>query len=97
MTCILYSDDYSAIGGMNAIRSAGLSIPDDISIAGYDGVTAASLMDPPITTIRQDTVKIGQTAAIKLINLIEKPKTTVEETLVIEGILEKGKTVAKIG
>ena len=96
VTCILYSDDYSAIGGMNAIRSKGLSIPEDISIAGYDGVTAGSLMDPSITTIRQNTCEIGRIAAEKLINLIEKPKTTVEETLVVEGILEPGKTVARI-
>lgn len=95
-TCIIYSDDYSAIGGYNAIRAKGLSIPDDISIAGYDGVTAASLMEPSITTIRQNTAKIGKTAALKLINLIEKPKTTLEETLVVEGILEPGRTVAKI-
>jgi len=95
-SCIVYSDDYSAIGGYNAIRAKGLSIPEDISIAGYDGVTAASLMEPSITTIRQNTAKIGKTAALKLINLIEKPKTTLEETLLVEGILEPGRTVAKI-
>ena len=35
-TCILYPDDYTAIGGIAVIREAGLSIPSDISVAGYD-------------------------------------------------------------
>lgn len=95
-TCILYCDDYSAIGGINSIRAHGLSIPEDISIAGYDGVTAASLLEPQITTIRQNTAEIGKKAAQKLISLIERPKTTVEEQITVEGVLEPGKTVYKL-
>lgn len=92
-SCILYSDDYSAIGGLNAIHAMGLKVPEDISIAGYDGVTTASLIDPKITTIRQDTVGIGKAAAEKLINLIEKPRVTLEEQILVDGTLEKGATV----
>lgn len=95
-TCILYPDDYSAIGGMNAIRAMGLEYPKDVSIAGYDGVTVSSMLEPCITTIRQNTAKIGKDAAHKLISLIEHPKTTLEEQIVVDGILEPGKTVAKI-
>lgn len=95
-TCILYSDDYSAIGGMNAIKSLGLEIPEDVSIAGYDGVGSPSLIEPKITTIRQNTKVLGQTAARKLISLIERPKTTVVEQLNIDGELEPGKTVRRL-
>lgn len=95
-TCILYSDDYSAMGGVNAIRKQGLNIPEDISVAGYDGVSIVSLIEPPLTTIRQDTNEIGQAAALKLINLIERPKATVEEQLMVAGKLIEGKTVSKI-
>lgn len=95
-TCILYSDDYSAVGGVNAIRKAGLSVPGDISIAGYDGINIAAKLEPKITTIRQDTAKIGESAALKLISLIEKPRTTVEEQLTVEGILIEGKSVSKV-
>ena len=38
-TCILYPDDYTAIGGIAVIREAGLSIPSDISVADYDGIS----------------------------------------------------------
>mgnify|MGYP000196519257 CR=1 FL=1 len=37
-TCILYPDDYAAMGGINEIRERGLRIPEDISVAGYDGI-----------------------------------------------------------
>lgn len=95
-TCILYSDDYSAMGGVNAIRNHDLSIPNDISICGYDGVNIAAKIEPRITTIRQDTDEIGRSAANKLINLIERPKSTVEEQIMVEGELVKGKTVSLI-
>lgn len=95
-TCILYCDDYAAVGGVNAIREAGLSIPEDISIAGYDGLTAYAVLEPKLTTILQNTEAIGRTAAKKLIMMIEKPKTTFVEQILVDGILETGKTVKKL-
>lgn len=95
-TCILYSDDYSSIGGINSINLHNLKIPEDISIAGYDGMSVAALLEPRITTIKQDTKKIGKLAANKLINLIERPKTTLIEQLTVEGNLEKGQTIDNI-
>lgn len=95
-TCILYSDDYSAMGGLNSIKKHGLNVPTDISIAGYDGITIASKIEPILTTIRQDTNAIGENAALKLISLIEHPKTTIEEQILVDGSLVEGKSVAKI-
>lgn len=94
-TCILFSDDYSSVGGMNAIHKAGLSIPGDISIAGYDGINIYSKIEPSLTTIRQNTALIGEAAALKLLSLIEKPKSTVEEQITVEGMLIEGKSVSK--
>jgi len=92
-TCILFSDDYSAMGGLNAIRKHGLKVPEDISIGGYDGINIASKIAPELTTIRQDTTTIGQKAAEKLIALIERPKSTVEEQILVEGLLVEGETL----
>ena len=92
-TCIIYPDDYSAVGGMNAIRAMNLSIPEDISIAGYDGISIACQMAPQLTTIKQDTTQIGQLAAERLIDLIEKPKTTLIEHIIVPGQLIEGKSV----
>ena len=95
-TCILFPDDYSAIGGMNAIKDRGLRVPEDVSMAGYDDIPIASQLTPRLTTLHQDTEMIGKLAAQKLINLIEKPKSTIIEQKIVEGSLVKGNTVASI-
>jgi len=95
-TCILYPDDTSLIGGVNVLREMGLSIPNDISIAGYDGSRISQLMQPKLTTIRQDTSSIGREAADRLVSLIERPRTTLKERVVINGILIEGESVADI-
>jgi len=95
-TCILYPDDFSAFGGINAIRERGLRIPEDISVAGYDGIQAARQLEPRLTTVQQDTEQIGCVAARKLISLIERPKTTIVEQVVIAGTVVEGKSVATI-
>ena len=93
-TCIIYSDDYAAIGGINIIKAYGMTIPEDISIAGYDGLDIPSRYDPRITTIRQDVDRIGRTAAETLITLIESPGSlSGKDNIVIETTLSEGNTV----
>lgn len=95
-TCIMFPDDFASIGGINAIKSRGLSIPDDISVVGYDGIRVMKYYEPLLTTINQDTASMGRIAAERLINLIEKPKSTLIELIIIPGELEKGLSVKKI-
>ena len=54
-TCIMYPDDYAAVGGMNEIRERGLRIPEDISITGYDGIDLVRMMEPKLTTLCHDS------------------------------------------
>lgn len=95
-TCIIYPDDFAAIGGINAIKARGLSIPEDISIAGYDGIRIAKVLDPRMATIEQDTDRIGDLAAKKIVQLIERPKSAITERIVVEGKLLKGESVRKL-
>ncbi len=95
-TCILYPDDFSCFGGVNAIYERGLKIPDDISVAGYDGIRIARHFKPRLTTIVQDTERLGAEAAKKLIDLIENPKTTLAEQIIVTGEVFSGESVAKI-
>ena len=96
VTCIFMPDDYSAIGGINALNDLGLKIPDDISVIGYDGIAFASLISPKLTTYYQDTEKIGTVAADKLISLIENPLTTFTEVITVDGKIIYGESVKKI-
>lgn len=95
-TCILYPDDTSLIGGMNVINGMGLSIPEDISVAGYDGTKVSQMLRPRLTTIHQDTAMIGKEAADHLIAQIEKPKTALIERVVIDGELFEGESVGRV-
>ena len=89
-TCIIYPDDFASFGGINAIRERGLRIPEDISVAGYDGIQFARQLEPKLTTVlgssddinhqmQQDTEQIGCLAARELISLIERPQSTEDE------------------
>jgi len=95
-SCILFPDDYALIGGLTAISEAGLRVPEDISVAGYDGIHMAKVMSPKLTTWEQNTKDLGRIAAEKLIERIEKPRTAMPEQIVVEGRLLQGETVRQI-
>ncbi|MBP5385432.1 MAG: substrate-binding domain-containing protein, partial [Lachnospiraceae bacterium] len=95
-TCIIYPDDYACIGGLNAIKGRGFRIPEDISVAGYDGVYISQILEPKLTTVRQNTMEIGKAAAEKLISQIENPKTSLIEKIVIPGQILEGRSVGII-
>ena len=93
-TAILFPDDFSAVGGIQALRAAGLRIPEDISIAGYDGSPLSQVMAPVLTTYQQDTDAMGRTAAQRLIQQIESPRSTLPEQVQISGQLLEGASTA---
>ena len=95
-TCILYPDDVSLLGGMTEIERSGLSIPGDISIAGYDGIPLSQLLRPILTTLRQDSQQLGAQAARLLIEAIEQPKTYLPQLVMIPGSVQEGGTVRRI-
>lgn len=92
-TCILMSDDYAAQGGLQEIRQAGLRVPEDISVAGYDGVSWIQSIRPHLTTIWQDTQTIGREAARQLMAQIEQPRTALAEIITVPCRLIEGETV----
>ncbi len=61
-SAVFASDDLMAIGAMHAAYQRGIRIPEDISIVGFDDISVSSYTNPPLTTIRQPTEKIGHVA-----------------------------------
>ncbi|MDD5698945.1 MAG: GntR family transcriptional regulator [Victivallaceae bacterium] len=61
-TAVFAGNDYQAIGTMQAIKAAGLKVPDDISVAGFDDLKFSSLLETPLTTVRQPKKDIGSKA-----------------------------------
>lgn len=64
-------NDMSAMGALCAVGEAGLSVPGDISVMGYDDIELAAYMAPPLTTIHQGTRELGTRAANTLIDHLE--------------------------
>ena len=95
-TCIFFPDDYSCIGGLNAIHDAGLRVPADISAVGYDGIPLSRIVSPVLATWRQDTEALGTMAAARLIEQIEHPRTAILDRVIVEGRLQEGGSVRQI-
>ena len=73
-TAIFVGNDYMALGLISALAEEGLSIPDDISIVGFDDVPEAAYFMPPLTTVRQDFAALGGLIMQKVLIAIEDPE-----------------------
>ena len=71
---VFAANDYMAIGLMSALRDAGVRIPGEVAIAGFDDIPMARYLDPPLTTVHVDTFALGGRAAQRLLALMrERP------------------------
>lgn len=69
-TAIFAANDFSAIGAIEAIRDWGLSIPDDVSVIGFDDIPQARWLRPALTTVRQPLVEMGRRATRHLLGML---------------------------
>ncbi|MBV9450387.1 MAG: LacI family DNA-binding transcriptional regulator [Streptosporangiaceae bacterium] len=67
---LLISNDLMTIGGLQAIAEAGLAIPSDIAVVGFDNASWSTALRPPLTVVTQPTYEIGQTAADLLLRRV---------------------------
>jgi len=93
-TAIMYPDDFSYLGGVAEIRNRGLSVPEDISVTGYDGINLASVVQPALATWRQNAEEIGRRSVQKLVETIEHRKTSEAEQISVAGELLQGYSVS---
>ena len=78
-TALFAYNDISAIGSLWAIREAGMRVPGDISIVGFDDIPGAAYANPGLTTVRQPLIRMGQIAAQTVVDLIEERGEYVSE------------------
>jgi DNA-binding LacI/PurR family transcriptional regulator len=67
VTAIVCGSDLMALGAIRAVRAAGLRVPEDVSIVGYDDSPLIAFTDPPLTTIRQSVMAMGEAAVQALL------------------------------
>lgn len=71
-SAIFCFNDASAIGAITALHEAGLHVPRQVSVVGFDDVPSAATIRPSLTTVRQPLYEMGQTAAVNLLRLIRE-------------------------
>ena len=80
-TAIFAFNDNIAIGVLQAARARGLSVPEDLSIVGFDDIEHATIVTPTLTTVRQPLAEMGRMAVSILVRLLERQRF---ETLRVE-------------
>lgn len=75
ITAIYAGNDSMALGALKAINDSGLSVPNDISLVGFDDLPESRFLNPALTTARQDFNAVGARALEMLLNLIERKST----------------------
>lgn len=89
-TAVFVASDAMALGALRAIDEAGLDVPDDMAVVGFDDVPAASFSNPPLTTVRQPIYELGTTAATELIAHLESDEETpIQKRLPVELIVRE--------
>lgn len=98
-TAVFCASDYIAMVLLRAIRKVGLSVPEDVSVIGYSGMLAAELSDPPLTTISEPFVEMGNFASEMLIEEIlgsERRSLDRRIDVVLDVSLKEGKSTAPV-
>jgi DNA-binding LacI/PurR family transcriptional regulator len=75
-------NDNSALGAISAFQEAGLHVPNAISVVGFDDIKMAPYSNPPLTTVRQPLLKMGEIAARSVLNQIKNNEDYVAEILI---------------
>jgi len=72
---VFCASDTMALGAIRAAHMAGLRVPEDIAVVGFDDAAFASMMEPALTTVRQDKAGLGAAACEALMRIIDKPSS----------------------
>ena len=75
-TAIFCGNDDTAIGVLRAVQEAGLRVPEDVSLVGYDDLPVASFLVPPLTTVRIERRELGMLAVRRLADRVSSPGLT---------------------
>jgi DNA-binding LacI/PurR family transcriptional regulator len=92
VTGVICGSDVLALGAIRAVRRAGLAVPGDVSVVGFDDSAFMNCTDPPLTTVRQPIESMGKAAVALLVNQIENVAVYPEELLFEPELVVRGST-----
>lgn len=95
ITALFASADITAIGLINGLHAAGLRVPEDVSVIGFDDVEYAKMCYPGLTTMRQNIMEKGRQAARLMIEAVQDHSLPREERIIPMELIERG-TVKRV-
>jgi LacI family transcriptional regulator len=95
-TALFAFNDVSAIGAIRALRDAGMEVPDDVAVVGFDDIPSAAYNTPSLTTIRQPLRRMGEIAAQTLLERLRKQGAAPREVAVEPELVIRESTTARV-
>jgi DNA-binding LacI/PurR family transcriptional regulator len=91
-TAIICGSDVLAVGAIHAVKAAGLHVPDDVAVAGFDDFEFSRFVDPPLTTVRVAAYEMGRTAADMLVRAVAGEKLTAPHVVLTNELIVRSST-----
>jgi LacI family repressor for deo operon, udp, cdd, tsx, nupC, and nupG len=91
-TAVVVANDLMALGAMQQFKAAGLRVPEDISIVGFDDISFATLSEPALTTVCSPRAEIGRRALEALLLTVDKPHQMGVEVRIPTYLIKRGST-----
>lgn len=91
-TVVISANDSMALGAIRALRQAGLSIPGDVSIVGYDDIPEAAYFSPALTTVRQNFIQLSMLGFEYLMQRMDNPDADLEQRIITPELIIREST-----
>lgn len=91
-SAVVAANDSMALGAYRALHQAGLSVPDDVSVVGFDDILEAAYFTPPLTTVSHDYIQLGAMGFEYLMQLMDDPETRIEQKLIRPKLIVRDST-----
>lgn len=88
-TAVFASNDMIAIGAINELAAGGMSVPEDMSVIGFDGIELGKMITPALTTIKQPDYEMGRLACTMLIDLLRGDTETLPDVVLQPKLVER--------
>jgi DNA-binding LacI/PurR family transcriptional regulator len=92
MTALFVANDQMALGALRAFREAGVSVPQQVSVVGFDDIPEADFFAPPLTTVRQDFAELGRTCLELLLAVMNESPTPPAPALIVPQLVVRQST-----
>lgn len=91
-SAVIAANDSMALGAYRALHQAGLVVPEDVSVVGFDDILEAAYFTPPLTTVRHNYIQLGAQGFEYLLQLMDDPETLIEQNVITPKLILREST-----